>query len=536
MKDLTIMKTSRYIILLATVLATASCSSFLEEKSNDESYIHSYKDLSELLLGEAYVPANQVGEYNSSSNSCMFIHLLADELQECNVASSSALNKSEAHNYTFGAFTWQPRMDALANGGYAASENREWKEFYKHINAANNIITESYDVPQTSDAEISGARQVRAEALFCRAYLYFWLTNVYGKPYDPATASTDPAVPLKTSSIVEESFSRNTVQECYNQIVSDLLEAEQNMALATTSSSSIYHADINAVRLLLSRVYLYMQNWTKCAEYAQKVVDAHPTLENLRTTDNKFSSTSNPENIFTMGGDDLICMLGRYYQGLSVDAGLYHAYSDNDYRKSQWYWNYGDFTGLILRSTGSSSTVVAQDDSEWYNTYYTSTAATRSSYISSVFWLRAAEAYVNLAEAEAYLGNTQSAQSALASLTAMRYIPGTAEASVSETGSDLISRIRKERRLEFALEGQRWFDLRRYRVCQVQPEKVSLRHVYSIYDISDPTKVQSTRDYTLTEDDASWTCPIPHEVLATYPDMKGNGNAARDYAVEELEP
>ncbi len=530
------MKKSKYIILLATVLSITSCSSFLEEKSDDESYIQSYKDLSELLLGEAYVPANQVGEYNSFSNTGMFLHLMADELQEWNVASSADLCKSNAHAYTFGAFTWQPRMDALDNGSYYGGENRVWKEFYKHINAANNIITESYDVPQTTDTEISGARQVRAEALFCRAYLYFWLTNVYGKPYDPATASTDPSVPLKTSSLVEESFTRNSVQECYNQIVSDLLEAEQTMSQVTTSSSSIFHADINAVRLLLSRVYLYMQNWEKCSEYAKKVVDARPDLENLRLTENKFSSTDNAENIFTMGGDDLICMIGRYYQGLSVDAGLYRAYSDNDYRKSQWYWNNGDFTGLIRRSAGSSSTEVAEDDSEWYNTYYTSTASTRSSYISSVFWLRSAEAYVNLAEAQAYLGNTQAAQSALTSLTSMRYVPGSAEATVNETGSDLISRIRKERRLEFALEGQRWFDLRRYRVCQVQPEKVSLEHYYSVYDSNDPTKIQQTRIYILTEDDASWTCPIPNEVLATYPDMKGNDNATRDYAVEELEP
>ncbi len=524
-------------MLLAAVVATASCSSFLEEKSGDESYIHSYKDLSELLLGDVYVPANAAGDYNTFSNSGTFIHLLADELQECNVASSSDLCKADAHNCIFGPYTWQLTLGATANGKGNSCDNREWSDFYKRINTANNIISESYDLPQSSADEISGARQVRAEALFARAYLYFWLTNVYGQPYDPSTAATDLAVPLKTSSTVEDkSFQRNTVQECYDQIVSDLLEAEQTMAQVTTSSSSIYHADINAVRLLLSRVYLYMQNWEKCSEYAQKVIDARPNLENLRLTENKFISTDNPENIFTMGGEDLICMLGRYYQGLSVDKNLYDAYSDNDYRKSQWYWNYGDFTGLIRRNASASTETVATDSCEWYNTCYTNASTSRSSYISSVFWLRSSEAYINLAEAQAYLGNESAAQAALYTVTSKRYMLDSPEMAVSETGYSLINRIRQERRLEFALEGQRWFDLRRYRVCQVQPMKTSLKHHYSIYDNADPTKIVTAGVYTLTSDDASWTCPLPSEVMSNYPDIKGNGNTTRDYSIEELQP
>ncbi len=237
-----------------------------------------------------------------------------------------------------------------------------------------------------------------------------------------------------------------------------------------------------------------------------------------------------------MGGEDLICMLGRYYQGLSVDKNLYDAYSDNDYRKSQWYWNYGDFTGLIRRNASASTETVATDSCEWYNTCYTNASASRSSYISSVFWLRSSEAYINLAEAQAYLGNESAAQAALYTVTSKRYMLDSPEMAVSETGYSLINRIRQERRLEFALEGQRWFDLRRYRVCQVQPMKTSLKHHYSIYDNADPTKIVTTGVYTLTSDDASWTCPLPSEVMSNYPDIKGNGNTTRDYYIEELQP
>jgi starch-binding outer membrane protein, SusD/RagB family len=45
-----------------------------------------------------------------------------------------------------------------------------------------------------------------------------------------------------------------------------------------------------------------------------------------------------------------------------------------------------------------------------------------------------------------------------------------------------------------------------------------------------------THVFTLTEDDPSWTCPIPQEVIEFNTGMKNNGNLYRDYvAVEPIE-
>ena len=106
-------------------------------------------------------------------------------------------------------------------------------------------------------------------------------------------------VPIKTSEqVLDVKYVRNSVQEVYDLVLSDLLTAEEELSQVTKPQKSIYRADINAVRLLLSRVYLYMQNWEKAAVYARKVITAHPQLMDLNTDKNYFMTKDNPENIF----------------------------------------------------------------------------------------------------------------------------------------------------------------------------------------------------------------------------------------------
>lgn len=520
------------ILLIALVVLLGGCGDFLEESSQDKDYVRTWTDLEELLLGDCYLPVNYTGAYNNFQNTGMFLHLIGDEMEEQNLGDGINDAVNNAHGYMFGVTTWQPRIGATENNTEFHTENREWKAYYKYINVANNVIEAAKDVPQDNAADIEGVHKVLGEALFLRAYYYFWLVNVYGQPYSPSTASTDLGIPLKTTSEIQDKiFSRNTVQECYDQILSDLLEAEDNFAQVATERKSMYHADLTSVRMLLSRVYLFMQDWQKCSEYSRKVIDAHPGLEDLRSSLSKFMVASNPENIFTMGGDDLMRMMSAMYQSTRVSLDLYNAYSDNDLRKNSWFWNYGTFTGYIRREPGSPLTEVTPDQRSWYDTWYYYPCTGLRSPVSSIFWLRSAEAYMNLAEAEAYLGNEEEAKAALEQLLENRYQAGSKELALGETGSELISRIRLERRLEFPLEGHRWFDLRRYRVCTVQPEKISLTHTYTVYRDNSTGNIIETRRYVLGLDDASWTVNIPHEVLEFNVGMPDNGNQSRSYDI-----
>ena len=274
----------RYLVYIGTVtifVLLASCSDFLKEYSQDTYYVTSYEDLDELLVGDCYLPVQNSG---SSSNYGFFIHFLADELEEqnsyCMAWGGSGVGSLKGD--VFGYYTWQQRVGQNdAYSGFLA-ENATWTETYRLINVANNIIASVKDVPQNSDEEKIGALRVNGEAHFLRATYYFWLANLYGKSYDPLTAATDPAVPIKTEEKVNDiKYSRNTVQEVYEQVLGDLKIAEE--CVSQTTHQSIYQADINAVNLLLSRVYLYMQNWKLASDYADKVLKANGYLIDLNS-------------------------------------------------------------------------------------------------------------------------------------------------------------------------------------------------------------------------------------------------------------
>lgn len=523
------MKIKNIIIALSAVLTTTSCGDFLEEYSQDHDYVRTWNDLNELLIGDCYMPDNTASTFQYHANAGMFLHLFSDEIDDHATSGAGFLGYGIRHEY-FGSMTWQDRLGANEDFTTFYTENRTWTAMYKYINVANNILASAENVPQVTDDEIAGVNYVKGQAHFLRAFYYFWLTNMYGQPYNPNTSATELGVPIKTTKEVEDiKFKRNTVKECYEQIVTDLLAAEKELHNAQSiKRKSIYRADSVSAQMLLSRVYLYMQDWNKAAEYAQKVIKKYPELENLNEVKTGFASIENPETIFSMGGDDLPQILYNGRQGVTLTSDLYNTYVDNDLRKSQWYWVYGDFIGV----TKSAQTQNTHQPTE--ANYYYINFGSKQRPISSLFWLRSGEAYLNLAEAQAYLGNEKEARAAINELRKNRFATSAFDKEITSTGDQLIKDIRQERKRELACEGQRWFDLRRYRVCQVLPEKFSITHYFSIYksDTDEDAPIE-TRKYVLGEDDPSWTAPIPYEVLDFNVGMKSNGNIRRSYEAVE---
>ncbi len=131
------------------------------------------------------------------------------------------------------------------------------------------------------------------------------LVNLYGKPYHPSTATADFGVPVKTDPAIKDQFvSRSTTGEVYQQILKDLLEAEQELAGMNTGST--IRANQAAVQALLSRMYLYREEYEKAVLYADKVIDSHRyELKDLNhhTAGEDFLNRTSPEVVFTMGAN-----------------------------------------------------------------------------------------------------------------------------------------------------------------------------------------------------------------------------------------
>ena len=99
---------------------------------------------------------------------------------------------------------------------------------------------------------------------------------------------------------------------------------------------------------------------------------------------------------------------------------------------------------------------------------------------------------------------------------------------VEYDANEVIDQVRVERRKELCLEGHRWFDLRRYMVCEKQPYTKTIRKSYTTFEYVSWTNVPvQTVVYQLEENDAAYTLPIPKEVLEYNTGMKNNERGVR---------
>lgn len=481
---------NRYLIALFCI-ACWSCSNFLQEYSQDQSYIRSYKDLDELLIGETYMETNfgyEIGYFP-------YLQLMADETKENITTTWGQPDYDELVKKYFGYVTWQYRAGYAPSKLTTSPEDTYWNKVYKHINLANMILDEieKQDAPLEED-RLAVAR-IRGEAYFLRAAYYFLMVNLYSQPYEAAKASTALGVPLKTTHYIEDKmFPRALQSDVYNLIISDL---EKSAGYLTgIPRKSLFRANITAVRLLQSRVYLYMQNWEKAAEYAQLCLDLQSDLTDMNTFNGSrgFVDRESPEVIFSMGGNYIPQMLSGLFGGLSVSKGLQEIYQKGDLRK-EYYITY-----------------VGGENEAWDCNKYVPQESKQNANVSEIYIFRTAEAWLNLAEAEACLGGAHegNARKALDELRKKRMMRSNWQATTL-AGDALIREIRDERRRELCFEGHRWFDLRRYTVCEKAPFTGAIQNTYSIRE--DMFEMSSTNTYELSAGDPAWTLQIPYEVL-----------------------
>ncbi len=109
------------------------------------------------------------------------------------------------------------------------------------------------------------------------------LINTFAQPYNKEGIDLNTAlgVPLIVSSAVKDEFpARESIAKVYQQIERDLLEAVDLMDKYGQNNIQ-YKVTPLFVYNLLSRMYLYMENWGKAAEYASVVITRNPQLRRL---------------------------------------------------------------------------------------------------------------------------------------------------------------------------------------------------------------------------------------------------------------
>ena len=522
--------------IFCITLLLGSCSSFLEEYSQDLSKVESYTDLDEVLLGEAYLPVGRIWSANSmlqvENKYFQTAHYMSDELTVFSWDDRGDINGVQ--DEMFGWHTWQQDVGLNAEGSSRNAEDEDWNKAYHCINICNMVIDAIDEQHAANEEQKLEKSRIKGEAHFLRALYYFTLVNMYGKPYSPENLSA-PSIPIKLSPVVEDKeYTTNTVGETYNQILKDLDEADTCL-INTTIKNRPYRADITAVYLLKSRTYLYMQNWKKAYEYAQKALAKNDNLLDLNTLSSGSGDVltkSSPETIFSMGGHLLassIYQQRRFSYGKRVACPVYTISDDlvsafregeNDLRMQ--YYIMKDIIGGGWDFTGYMNAWVFKKVAGWENLGYKE--------VSDQFLFRTAEAYLNAAEAAAYMGEEGTARTLLKALRDKRLINSTMP---TESGESLVTLIREERQCELCLEGHRWYDLRRYLVCEKYPYSKTITHYYTSFDYNGPLY---TKRYMLETNDPAYTLALPKEVLDFQNNLGTNHRPTRtstDYTPEE---
>lgn len=189
-----------------------------------------------------------------------------------NVTLSGTTTDNFFYNYNYQRIVSNDRVNAF------------WSTSYKIIAGTNHLIN------RVAEGESEMGDEIIAENLYLRSLMYFYLTNVFGKPYNQG-AEANLAVPLNLADDPFEVLPRNTVKEVYDQVEQDLLKAE---SLFNTFKGNVY-GNVYATQALLARLYLYKGDNAKAIAYANKVLESGK-FSLLSTANYSQLSTGTPES------------------------------------------------------------------------------------------------------------------------------------------------------------------------------------------------------------------------------------------------
>jgi hypothetical protein len=368
----------------------------------------------------------------------------------------------------------------------------------------NKIINEVMDSEGGTNAEKSG---IRAEALTGRAWIYLHFTNLFTKPYNPTTASTDLGFPIITIADVNISnYKRGTLKEVYDFMITDLTSAIPNLS---PTISSRFRATRPLAQAFLAKVYLAMGRFN----------DALPVLDgaiNNITVNTGVSMKLYDLNIELLPGGVLfntsMAIIGPSLPTLPNNTeSLYSRQETNSYNSSTN--NYSVLSPAVAALYAAS---------DLRRRYYNSTSLTypigclrRLAPLIQPTGMNLPEIYLMRAECRARANSLYGSGSAAEDLLFLRQrrMP-LANATIPSllTQTQMINYVIEERLRETAFTGLRWFDMRR---LSVDPLFSSKTYTHTLHFANG-----SIENYPLRPE--RLTLKIPPRILADNPGMEDN--------------
>lgn len=442
----------KVVLILSIVLVLTGCSDFLEEKpqNNTGTTGSFYKNTSDIeyALTSAYADLQASGYY--SNNLVLLVDGRSDDLGTYSNAGANA-----GREYNIKIFTAQSDNQIFRN---------VWAKIYETIYRCNNVIAH-IDVVSSEKLKL----QYEAEARFLRALSYFNIVRLWG-------AAPLILEPLTTTEVAK--CSRNSAVELYAAIEADLQFASNVANLPKSFSGTNRGRATNlAAKGLLGKVYLQQKKYSEAKTVLGELIntDNAGTHELIADIANVFSTAPvhgstaaefrnytgwdpqkyNKEILFAVMFNKDISGEGRtalsyYASQADINEELKSSSSKCIYAASD---RRSDLT-LSIRGTNSDNALLVK---------YADIISSTSQYAYSTPVLRWADVLLMYAEVLNETGYDASPSSpALQALNQVRTrsFPGGEYSAANLSDQDAFrSALLLERRLEFPMEMQRWFDL-----------------------------------------------------------------------------
>jgi hypothetical protein len=333
--------------------------------------------------------------------------------------------------------------------------SRDWAYLYQTIGKANLVINNVDITPDPSLSE-QRRREIKGEAMFVRAFIYFQAVQLWGDvPLQLKEVTSISAAEL--DEIYPQLYpERKSMAEVYAQIIQDLEYAAENVKAVQQHKGYATRGAANAV---LAKVYATMdtKDYSKVVEYCDAVINSGysllPEYDMLWNNQNENSA----ESIFEVN-----------YEGTPSNANWGASmFRGTDWKKFNTPSNdlvkaFNDENDLIRKNSSISFENVTGkwSDANWPAASYPFTYKYRIITWPSAqnyILMRLADIILLKAEALNEMGDVNGAAQLVNQIRSRVDLPNT----TATTQESMRLAIEKERRLELAFEGHRWFDLKR---------------------------------------------------------------------------
>lgn len=364
-----------------------------------------------------------------------------------------------------------------------------WLNNYTTINRVNRLLEGAKKVTPATDAESIKYNNILAQARVLRAFAYLELEKYFAPDMKDDNGLGVMITPDVTN--INDKTPRSTNKEVFEFIEKDLAFG----ATVLGKGENQYRVDVNVINALQARLNLYRGKYGEAKSYAEKVINesglvltvATPILPEGITEigsadwNKAFYATANSFNPYRKMWDDsgrgeIIFSLNRASSGIGIAIGsFFNTNQSNVTGSPMWFWGRNLFN-IFYNSDGDVRRYAYVDPTSKIDPNYLTSinprgtdqlvvdkypGKTSTATRNDIKVFRLSEMYFILAEVAVEENKLSEASALIQKVRVARNYKGTASTPSYSSAQVAYEDILKERRVELALEGHRYTDLKR---------------------------------------------------------------------------